>query len=245
MREALAFLTPLGGARRPSPRALRFFPVVGGLIGLALGGLWWGAARVWPAPVAGAVVVAADLALTGLLHLDGLVDSADGLLPHLDRQRRLRVMSEPDAGAFGVGVAGAVLLARWAALSSLRPAPLLLVALWALSRSAMATSAARLPYAREANSGIVAAFRDGAGGTGGRLGPGSWPGAAVPLLAAAGLGAAWSVPAGPAAVAVGAGAFVGVVALALRRLGGFTGDVLGAAGMVAETAGLLSAAARW
>ena len=48
MRGAVAFLTPFGGARRPSRRAFDWFPVVGAVIGLALGGIWWGADRLWP-----------------------------------------------------------------------------------------------------------------------------------------------------------------------------------------------------
>ncbi len=243
MRSALSFLTAVGGARTPTPGALAWFGPVGAAMGLLLGGVWWGAGRLWPAAVAAAVVVAADLAATGLLHLDGLVDAADGLLPHLDRDRRLTVMQQPDAGAFGVGVAGGVLLLRWAALASVRPAPLLLAALWCLSRAAMAATAAVVPYAR-ADGGLATAF--GAGGA--RL-PHARRGALARLVAtvaaAAGLAALWRVPAGPVAVAVSAGAFAAVVALARRRLGGFTGDILGAAGMVAESAGLLVAAARW
>src|SRR5205085_203816 len=119
MRRALAFLTPIGGAVPPSPDAVRWFPIAGLLIGLAVGGVWWGAAQFWSPAVAAALAVVADLALTGMLHMDGLVDSADGLLPHLDRERRLAVMSEPTVGAFGVVVAVAVLLLRWVALASM------------------------------------------------------------------------------------------------------------------------------
>src|SRR5436853_631124 len=74
VRRALAFLTPLpvGTTTPPDRRTLAWFPVVGALIGGVLGGVWWMAERVWPSPVAAGVVVAADLALTGLLHLDGL-----------------------------------------------------------------------------------------------------------------------------------------------------------------------------
>ncbi|MDQ6928955.1 MAG: adenosylcobinamide-GDP ribazoletransferase, partial [Actinomycetota bacterium] len=115
MRRAMSFLTPLGGPSTPSPAAVAWFPVVGVVLGLALSGIWWLGFEAWPAPVAAALVVAADLALTGMLHLDGLVDAADGLLPPLDRQRRLDVMADPAAGAFGVGAAVSVLLLRWAA----------------------------------------------------------------------------------------------------------------------------------
>jgi adenosylcobinamide-GDP ribazoletransferase len=231
MRRALAFLTPLGGAAAPTPAALAWFPVVGGALGLALGGVWWPADRLWAAPVAAAIVVAADLALTGMLHFDGLVDSADGLLPPLERERRLEVMADPAAGAFGVGVAAVVLLLRWASLAALTPAPWLLAALWCASRFVMADVARTVPYARP--SGLASAF----------LAPGPRPLAAAIVLGAVlvGLGRGDAV-AGVAVLGIAAG---GVVRLARRRIGGFTGDVLGAAGMVGETAGLLAAAARW
>ena len=84
------------------------------------------------------VVVAADLAVTGMLHFDGLVDSADGLLAPMAPDRRLAVMADPGVGAFGLAVGGTVLLVRWVALSSLRPGILLVAGLWCLSRTAMA-----------------------------------------------------------------------------------------------------------
>lgn len=237
MRRALAFLTPLGGAAAPSPGALGWFPVVGAAMGLALGGVWWSASELWPPMVAAAVVVAADLALTGMLHLDGLVDSADGLLPHLDRERRLEVMADPRAGSFGVGAAAAVLLLRWSALAGMRPRALLLAGLWCASRSVMATVARSVPYARP--SGLASAFLPEHGPR--RVGLGAVAG----LLGGVALAGVGSGRAGVAAVVAVVGGAVAVVALARRRLGGFTGDVLGAAGVVGETAGLLVAAARW
>jgi cobalamin synthase len=68
---------------------------------------------------------------------------------------------------------------------------------------------------------------------------------AVAAAAAVAVAAAWKVPAGPVAAGaavVGAGL---VVAWARRQLGGFTGDVLGAAGVVCETVGLVVASAKW
>ena len=238
MRRALAFLTPLGGAAPPSPAALAWFPAVGAALGLALGAVWWAAAELWPPAVAAAVVVVADLALTGMLHLDGLVDTADGLLPPLDHDRRLDVMADPRAGAFGVGAAGAVLLVRWAVLSALAPRALLLGGLWCASRSAMALTTASVPYARP--SGLATAFMAG--------GPRRRPtdlALATGLAGAVVLGALGRGWGGAAAVAAVVAAASAVVALARRRLGGFTGDVLGAAGMVGETVGLLVAVARW
>jgi adenosylcobinamide-GDP ribazoletransferase len=233
MRRALSFLTPLFGASEPCPRTLKWFPFAGAALGLVLGALWWGAERVWPAAVAAAIVVAADLALTGLLHVDGLADSADGLLPHLDRARRLEVMATPDVGAFGVATVGAVLLLRWAALAATAPSPLLLGGLWCASRTVMAVTARTVPYARP--GGLASSF------LGGRVLAAAIVGGALAV------GLAFAGPGVPGAVAVGAvlvGA-AGVVVLARRRIGGFTGDVLGASGMVGETAGLVVAAARW
>ena len=243
MSAALAFLTVLGGRRggregagTPDARSVPWFPVVGLLVGLALGGTWWGAQQIWPRAVAAAIVVAADLAVTGLLHLDGLADAADGLLPPMERSRRLAVMRDPGTGAFGVGAAGAVLLLRWSALASMNARPLLIGALWCASRAAMAATIGSVRYAR--SEGLASAF----GGGRCRAGVG-WAGLA--LAGAVGLGALSSVPAGPVAVVAGLAAFAAVVALAVRRVGGYTGDVLGAAGLVGETIGLVVASAGW
>jgi adenosylcobinamide-GDP ribazoletransferase len=206
------------------------------MLGLALGGIWWGSARVWSAPVAAAVVVAADLVLTGLLHVDGLADCADGLLPHLSRERRLAVMADPGVGAFGVGAVGAVLLLRFGSLTALHPSWLLLGGLWCASRTLMAVATGALPYAR-AEGGLASAFREG------RTHPviAGVIGAAVSVA----LLVAWRPVAGAVSLAAAIVAAAGVLLLAWRRVGGFTGDVLGASGLVGETVGLLVAAARW
>jgi adenosylcobinamide-GDP ribazoletransferase len=267
--EAFSFLTVFGRGRRPSPAAADWFPVVGAVVGLALGAVWWLGRHAWPAPVAAALVVTADLAVTGMLHMDGLVDAADGLLSHLERSRRLAVMREPGVGAFGVAAAGAVLLLRWSALDAMAPRPLLLAGLWCFSRSAMAVVLARVPYAREQTDLLGAGGqpgdrdggdRDGAGlasaflaapHTGWLGGAGVVAGAALAWVGSRGLpggtagGSGWVPWSGPVAVGAAAVAFLAVVGLARRRLGGFTGDVLGAAGVVGETVGLLVASARW
>ena len=88
MRAALGFLTVVGGATPRDDRAPAWFGVVGALVGLAVGGAWWVAGELWPALLAAVIAVAVDAALTGFLHLDGLADSADGLLPPVDRAIR-------------------------------------------------------------------------------------------------------------------------------------------------------------
>jgi adenosylcobinamide-GDP ribazoletransferase len=233
-RQAVAFLTPFGGAVAPSPDAMAWFPVVGALLGLLLGAIWWGAARLWSPGPAAAITVVADLIVTGMLHFDGLIDTADGLLPPRDRARRLEIMSTPDVGAFGVAAAAAALLLRSTAFASLHPRPLLLVGLWCASRTSMAVVAATMPYARP-EGGLASAF----------LGRPSWFALAIGGLGAAAAMAVWKRPAGLVALAVAVVAAAGVTWLARRRLGGFTGDVLGAVGVVLETVGLVVAAAKW
>jgi adenosylcobinamide-GDP ribazoletransferase len=234
VRSAVAFLTVLGGAAPPDRRTFDWFPLVGALLGLTVGALWWGAAQLWTPAVAAAVIVTVDLALTGLLHLDGLADSADGLLPQLPRQGRLAIMAEPSVGAYGVAVVVVVLLLRFATLTSLAPDPLLIAAGWCAARTAMAVAARAVPYAR------------GDGGLAGALLGGDWRVvAAYGGMASLVLGASADGLLGALAVALGLAAGAGVVALAVRRLGGFTGDVLGATGMVVESVTLLVAAATW
>lgn len=231
MLSAVAFLTVLGGARSPGRRSFGWFPIVGATIGGVLALVAEGAGALWPPAVVAALVVAADLAVTGMLHVDGLADTADGLLPHLDRERRLDVMRAPDVGAFALAVVPTVLLVRWACLATDRVEPLALVGVWAASRTLMAVTPALVPYAR--HGGLASPFLDGAS----------------PATAA------WSIPVAGLLVAVhgirGVVALVAALAVgalligaARRRLGGFTGDVLGAAGVVAETVALLALSAR-
>jgi adenosylcobinamide-GDP ribazoletransferase len=238
MRRAVSFLTPFGGPADPAPSALAWFPAVGALIGLAVGGIWWAARHGWAPPAAAAIAVIADAALTGMLHLDGLADAADGLLPPLSRARRLEVMADPRIGAFGAAGLAIVLLARFGAFASMVPSPLAVAGLWSGSRTAMAVTARVVPYARPA--GLASAFLPG--GAARRTGPavlGLTGGLLALALAFAGRGALGLAAVGAETVAAAA-----VVFLAWRRLGGFTGDVLGAAAVAGETVGLLTLAWR-
>ena len=235
MRRALAFLTPLGGSTLPAPSALKWFPAIGAFLGITLGVGWSIASDVWGPGVAAALVLCADLGLTGLLHVEGLVHCADGLLARIPPDRRLAVMAAPGVGVTGLVVATATVLARFSALSSMKPAPLLLAGLWCLSRTAMAVVALSVPYVRQ-EGGLVTAVLE-------HRTP--LPILLAGLAASLGLAAAWGVPAGTVAVACAAVGAFGVASLARRRIGGFTGDVLGATCIVAETVGLVVAAAKW
>jgi adenosylcobinamide-GDP ribazoletransferase len=233
--EALGFLTVLGPSRAPSRRAVAWFGPVGGVLGALLGLLWWGASNVWPPLVAAVLVVVADLAATGMLHIDGVADAADGLLPPIARERRLAVMASPEVGAFGVAAVAVTLLARVAALASADPegwrAVTLLAAFWCAGRMVMAVTTTVVPYGRA--GGLADPFLGGSAVAA--------VAAALPFLALA----ATRGGAGVAALASGMVAGALVVVLAVRRLGGFTGDVLGAAGVVTETVALVVISARW
>jgi len=233
LRGALAFLSPLPvGAAAPTAATLAWFPAAGALLGVIVGGSWWAAGEAFPPLVAAAVAVVVDLAVTGALHVDGLADTADGLLAqHPDAARRRAVMAAPDVGAFGVAAVVAAVGLRWSALASMAPDAWLVAALWCASRSAMAAALVRGPYV---GAGIGAAF---AGAAAGPAVAGLAVASAVAVAAAGGAGAV-----AVAALLVGA---VGVVALGHRRLGGVTGDVLGAAGVVGETVALVVATATW
>jgi len=235
VRAALAFLTPLPvGAGPPGNRTLRWFAVAGAVVGLVVGGSWWAAGEVLPALVAAGVVVLVDVAVTGALHLDGLADSADGLLSHQPTpERRQAVMAAPDVGAFGISAVATVLLLRWSTFASVDPDIVMVTALWSASRGAMAVALVAVPY------------------VGGGLGTAFLGGPRLPVLAVAGvvpltLAVVADAPAVAVAAVLAAGlAAAAVVALGRRRLGGVTGDVVGAAGVVAETVGLVVATSRW
>ncbi len=186
--------------------------------------------------------------LTGMLHMDGLVDSADGLLPPLPKERRLEVMSDPHAGAFGMIAVLAVLMIRFSTLMELAPSVLLLGGLWAMSRGYAATVVNILPYAREA--GIASLFNrhDHAVVEADHLDLRHMSIKIIPAVI--GLCIAlltvmyWHPIAGLAVVITSTAVFGGVMLFGWSRIDGFTGDVVGAAIVLSETAGLLIAAIR-
>jgi adenosylcobinamide-GDP ribazoletransferase len=241
LRAAVAFLTPLGlgpsggAAAAPSPGTMAYFPAVGAALGCVVGWGWRLARRHWAPLPAAALAVAADAVLTGALHLDGLADAADGLLAHAPAQSRLEIMAEPRVGTFGTVALGLSLIARTSALASLAPSPVLLSAIYGASRAVMVVGSRALPYARD--TGLATAFLP------------SSPGWDAPLVASlAGASAALALASvgrgrqGAVAVVTGWATGALVLGLARRRLGGFTGDVLGAAGTLCETAALVMAA---
>lgn len=236
---AAAFLTrlPLGRIAGGDPdallRAAPFFPLVGAALGLAVSAAAIGLAGVLPALLAGLLAVSLELALTGALHLDGLADSADGL-GGADRDSSLAIMRDHALGTYGGAALALDLLVKAVALGTLAEADALapVVAALALSRAAPLPLARLLPYARAG------------AGTGRLLTTHARTGPVLAGMVLAGV-LAFSVHGfGALPLLVCAAAVTAAVGLlAHRRLGGVTGDVMGAAIELSATAALVVAVA--
>ncbi|MFO7854746.1 MAG: adenosylcobinamide-GDP ribazoletransferase [Paracoccaceae bacterium] len=230
---ALGFLTrlPVPAAAWGAPGGLaaaaRWFPLAGAAVGLAAA-LVYAAAAALPAPVAALLALAASLALTGALHEDGLADTLDALGGHATRERALEILRDSRIGTYGALALILSVALRAACLASLSPAAALaaLPAAHAAGRAAMLLAPAGTPYARPA-------------GLGAPLQP--LPKATLP--AALALAALLALPAGlPGLLAFAAALAAAALVLAgLRaRLGGWTGDGLGAMEQAGEIAALLT-----
>lgn len=215
--------------------ASRFaYPVVGAVIGLVLAAASEVLRRGGVDPsLAAFLLVAGGVAVTGGLHLDGLADSFDGLFLWGGAERRLAVMRDPHVGSFGVAALVLVLLGKYAALASLGPEgsdrSLDLLASALVSRTLILVAAGSATYARAEGTGrflIDATTRSEALGAA----------VAVPIVAAA--------LAGPAGLAGSLAALAlawSLVRWARSRLGGITGDLLGAVAELGDVTFLVTA----
>ncbi len=205
-------------------------------VGLLLGGLLYGIARLlqigmgapWP-EAAAFLLLLAGIALTRGLHLDGLADCADGFLGGHNRERVLEIMKDSLLGTFGVVALITLLLAKWIFLVRLleNGRELWLVAALVISRVLMVDLSVRLPYARK--SGTASDFVKGA----------TWRHWLLNFLPAAiilYLLLGWLGP-----VVLGGGWAFSLLFghMSRRRIGGITGDLLGACCELSETAILL------
>lgn len=233
VRSAFAFLTILPVAQKDSIPVERlgraYFPAVGALVGLAAGALFFFVSSLASSLLAAVTAVAALAIVTGGLHLDGLVDAADGLLGGADREQRLAIMRDPRAGTFGVVAVVLVLLAEVAALAALPPVRgvVALVTAGTLSRWGVLGLVVALPYARLEGLGRASAGEHRSID----LGIGTGLAGVVVLLD-------WSRAALAAALVLMTALGVGL--LARSRIGGTTGDVYGAAAEVGQLAALLA-----
>jgi cobalamin 5'-phosphate synthase/cobalamin synthase len=230
---ALAFLTRVPILRTFDAsevgRSALVFPLVGAGIGL----LQLVALRLLrphlPSLVVAVLVVALSAWVTRGLHLDGLADFADGLGGGATREDALRIMRDPAVGAFGVVALVLVLFVKIAAVDAL-PSPEALVLAPALARWTAVPVGFFLPYARE-SEGLGAAMTAGTGRV-------ELLGATV-LAVSLSLFFPWKLAIFSWAAALLVSVFVG--AMARRRLGGMTGDVLGANVELAESCALVAA----
>jgi len=221
--DAVSLLTRLrtrGGA--DTARAIPWMPVVGALVGIVVALVYAGLHVVLTPLIAASIAIATGTVITGALHEDGLADVADAFGARVSRERAMEIMQDPRHGTYGIVALVLSVVARVTALGALGP--------W--------TAVAALPVAHSlgrASAGATMATLPAAGGS--TLGASYKPqrgsattGLVIAAVIAAALMGFWSIPA--IAVALVAAAVVGL--LAMQKLGGFNGDVLGAIEQLAE-----------
>jgi adenosylcobinamide-GDP ribazoletransferase len=240
LRTAVAFLTrlpmphPQGASPEDFVRAHRLFPAVGAAIGGTVGLLCLGLRAIGlPDLAAAALALGASALLTGALHEDGLADVADGFGGGRDPAAKLEIMRDSRLGTYGVLMLLVIFVAKVSALAALPDAFVVqgLIAAHALARGVLPFMAMSLPYAR----------KDGLAANAGRPDFATAATAGASALIIAWLVLPWR-EAFCSALAAAACA-LGMAWLAKRQIGGQTGDVLGGAEQLGETAILLLLAA--
>ncbi len=233
---AAALLTrlplPVGENTRGAATAWAY-PIVGLIIGVLAAligviGLWVGL----PSAAVALLSLATMILLTGAMHEDGLADTADGFWGGWTREARLEIMKDSHIGTYGVLSLIIVTAARWLALWHLfdigaGTATAALVAACTLSRASMPSLMANLPHAR--TTGLSHSVGATSKST-------AWIAWGIALLAAfvlTGWGVFW-------AAIWAAVVTLGIARLARHKIGGQTGDTLGAAQQVSEVAVLFS-----
>lgn len=216
--------------------SLRHFPLVGAAIGLAAALVFSAAAALWPQPVAAVVTLAFSVLLTGALHEDGFADACDGLGGGMTAARALEIMKDSRIGTYGGAGLVFMLLGRIMVLAMAPPAAVvwLLVAGHGASRASVVVAVATSRYVRAAGTAKPVAEGIGRGGL-------LW------AMVCGGLALLCLVPLGIGTLLAGGGGLVaGHLAMRAfyeRRLGGYTGDCLGAVQQMSEIGLLLGALA--
>lgn len=263
---ALQFLT-----RVPVPRrlgfepawlqaCLRHFPLVGACVGAWAAAVLWLALQLWPPLVAAALSLVATVWLTGAFHEDGLADTCDALGGAVGRERALAIMKDSRIGSYGAVALVLALLLKVAVVAALAAAVPTGGAAWAavalvwshaVSRAAPVVLVWRLPYAGDAEHAKAKPLAMRASGSGVVVAL-IWVGVASAVavsVAAWTATSSWTVSLAVtlSALAACAAATGWCAAWLRRRLGGFTGDTLGATQQIVELAGLLAwlAGASW
>lgn len=214
-------------------RATPWFPAIGLCIGAVGAGVFAAANEVLPAGLVAALALVATALVTGAFHHDGLADIADGFGGGWDREQRLAILKDSRHGTYGVVSLVLLVAVQWGALSSLSTpwAVAGLVSAHILARAAILGVLLTSRPARP--EGLGTDYSAG-------LRRGSCVAAIVLAIAAGGvLMGGWVA----LAVALVTMTTVAVVALAFRKIGGISGDVLGAAEQLGEAAVLIAIAA--
>lgn len=220
----------LGGYEGRLADVAVLFPAIGGLIGLITGLVWFGATLFLPNLPAAGLAIGFCILLTGALHEDGFADCADGLGPAVSREKSLEIMRDSRVGSFGAIALVFSVGLRWAALSTLSPlsGSIALVTAHGYSRAMILMPMAHLNYARKQGLGSLV--------ENGITKQTAWAIAAVTAILCTVIGG-W---AGLAAILT-ASALTGLWLTYLNhRLGGYTGDGLGAVQQIVEISILLT-----
>jgi adenosylcobinamide-GDP ribazoletransferase len=210
-------------------KSIAYYPIIGGLIGLSLIVVDRLFSLVFPISVAGALLIAFWAAISGGLHLDGFLDSCDGILGGIDPEDRLRIMKDERVGAFALIGGILLIMIKYAALSSLfefRDQALLLSPI--VSRCGMSLAIVCFPYGRPI--GLGKDFKSFA----------SWRQAIIALVLTI---IAASILSGFSGfiIAVISSVFVlGIASFIVRRIPGLTGDSYGAINELVEVLVLLA-----
>jgi adenosylcobinamide-GDP ribazoletransferase len=211
--------------------------VVGVIIGLILAGLNWLLGMFLPVAVVIGLLIVFLTVITGALHLDGFVDTCDGIAGHKTVEDRWRAMHDSRAGAFGIIGVFLLLLLKYVSLNSLPDNLLMatLILMPVVSRWAMVYAVFAYPYARP--TGLGKAFKQGA----------TWQSfliaTIITLAATTGLARLMNIDYFYlAGIAIMFGIWAIVVATAgylKRKFSGLTGDTYGAINEVAEVSVLI------
>jgi adenosylcobinamide-GDP ribazoletransferase len=205
--------------------AIRYLPLIGAFVGAAGGATYLAARLALPAGAAVALSMAATVIITGALHEDGLADAADGLGGGSSRERALAIMKDPHVGAFGATSLMLALLLKFNLLIALPTSriPATLIAGHALSRLAAVAVMTTLPYLRDEERSRARPLVTGVSG------------ASLPVAIVTGL-APLALAGEPGLIGAGGALAVGLLwrAYLLHRLGGYSGDCLGAAQQLCE-----------
>lgn len=235
---AVAFLTrlpvPREIAREAWAKSPAWYPFVGAVIGTLLAGVAWLLGWVLPHVLVAVMIVTVWVYGTGGLHVDGLMDTADGFGSQREKERMLEIMKDSRVGAMGVLAALLVLGNKVAALACMNGSDMWWALLLApvMGRGAMLVALWFLPYARE--SGLAQSLRSV--GTLGRWMPFLFVGM---VLVASVWWLKWKV-----LLVLLLPLFVAwrLLATAQRKIDGCTGDIYGALCELVEAAVLLAMA---